>query len=465
MSGDASAAAEAEIIEGLAREAAGLGVEIVDVAGNIEEVSARVTQQAAAFRGLVASAGEVNESNSRIATAAGHAREKASETATSVRDSEQTVRNAVSDIHALVEAVSVIEGQLAGLQEALTQVSQVAKGIEAIAKQTNLLALNATIEAARAGEAGKGFAVVAGEVKALATQTSSATAQIDETLKKLTEQAEQLIAQGNETTGRAESARSGTQTIGDVMSVVGKAVTGIEEDTAAIAESAARIDEKCGGFVSTLETMNGEVDSSSTTLGEARDRVNRLIDVSERVIRLTAQSSLNSIDGPFIRKVKAVAKEVTEAFELAIKAGRIAEAQLFDRDYKPIPGSDPQQLMAGCVALTDEVLPAIQEPLLEFDARVVFCACVDVNGFLPTHNLKFGQPQGSDPVWNAANCRNRRMFNDRVGLAAGQNTESFLLQTYRRDMGGGNFVMMKDVSAPVFVAGKHWGGVRLAYKV
>src|SRR3546814_9600581 len=86
-------------------------------------------------------------------------------------------------------------------------------------------------------------------------------------------------------------------------------------------------------------------------------------------------------------------------------------------------------LMAGCVALTDEVLPPIQEPALQFDERVVFCACVDVNGYLPTHNLKFGEPQGSDPVWNAAHCRNRRIFNDRVGLAAGQNTESFLLQT------------------------------------
>ncbi len=458
-------AAEAGIIEGLAREAAGLGVEIVDVAGNIDEVSARVAQQAKSFRELVNNAGEVNESNRRIVSAAGHAREKASETASSVRTSEQTVRNAVNDIHALVEAVSVIEGQLAGLQEALAQVAQVAQGIDAIAKQTNLLALNATIEAARAGEAGKGFAVVAGEVKALATQTSTATSQIDETLKKLTEQAEQLITQGNETTNRAESVRSGTQTIGDVINVVGQAVSGIEEDTAAIAESAARIDQQCGTFVSTLEVMNSEVDVSSTTLSKARDRINRLIGVSEKVVQLTGQSALNSIDGPFITKVKQVAAEISAVFEKAVAAGRITEAALFDRDYKPIPGSNPEQLMAGCVKLTDEVLPPIQEPLLDFDKKVVFCAAVDTNGFLPTHNLKFGQPQGDDPVWNAANCRNRRLFNDRVGLAAGQNTEPFLLQTYRRDMGGGNFVMMKDVSAPIMVRGKHWGGLRLAYKV
>ncbi len=463
MSGDA--ATETGIIEGLAREAAGLGVEIVDVAGNIEEISARVEQQAHSFRGLVENAGQVNESNRRIAGAAGHAREKASETASSVRGSEETVRNAVKDIHALVEAVSVIEGQLTGLQQALSEVAQVAQGIDAIAKQTNLLALNATIEAARAGEAGRGFAVVAGEVKELATQTSKATAQIDETLKRLTDQADQLITQGSETTGRAESVRTGTQTIGDVMSVVGEAVSGIEEDTAAIAESAASIDQQCGTFVTTLESMNGEVESSSKTLGEARDRVNRLIGVSEKVIRLTAQSSKNSVDGPFIKQVKAVAAEVSRVFEAALKDGRITETQLFDRDYKPIAGTDPEQLMAGCIPLTDAVLPAIQEPVLEFDERVVFCACVDVNGFLPTHNLKFAQPQSDDPVWNAANCRNRRIFDDRVGLAAGQNTEPFLLQTYRRDMGGGNFVMMKDVSAPVMVGGKHWGGVRLAYKV
>src|SRR3546814_1605196 len=152
------------MIGGVVLESSGLGVAIVDSAGNSAEFSTWVEQQACSFRDLVASAGEVNDSNRRIATAAGQAREKAAQTAQSVRGSEETVRNAVDDIHALVEAVSVIEGQLTGLQEALAQVAQVAKGIDAIAKQTNLLALNATIEAARAGDASKGFAGVAGEV-------------------------------------------------------------------------------------------------------------------------------------------------------------------------------------------------------------------------------------------------------------------------------------------------------------
>jgi methyl-accepting chemotaxis protein len=95
----------------------------------------------------------------------------------------------------------------------------------------------------------------------------------------------------------------------------------------------------------------------------------------------------------------------------------------------------------------------------------VFCAAVDTKGYLPTHNKKFSHSQGTDPVWNAANARNRRIFNDRTGLASASHTKLFLLQTYRRDMGAGQYALMKDVSAPIMVAGRHWGGLRLAYSV
>ena len=67
-----------------------------------------------------------------------------------------------------------------GLSDATARIGDVVRLISDIASQTNLLALNATIEAARAGEAGKGFAAVAGEVKALAAQTATATAETNQ---------------------------------------------------------------------------------------------------------------------------------------------------------------------------------------------------------------------------------------------------------------------------------------------
>jgi methyl-accepting chemotaxis protein len=31
-------------------------------------------------------------------------------------------------------------------------------------------------------------------------------------------------------------------------------------------------------------------------------------------------------------------------------------------------------------------------------------------------------------------------------------------------MGGGNFVVLKEAAAPITVSGRHWGGMRLAFK-
>ena len=107
----------------------------------------------------------------------------------------------------------------------------------------------------------------------------------------------------------------------------------------------------------------------------------------------------------------------------------------------------------------------MQESLLGFDAQVVFCIAADRNGYIACHNQKYNHAQRpGDVVWNTANCRNRRIFNDRTGLASARNTKPFLLQTYRRDMGGGQFVLLKEAAAPITVNGRHWGGLRLAYR-
>ncbi|MEY4504247.1 MAG: hypothetical protein RL154_540, partial [Pseudomonadota bacterium] len=98
-----------------------------------------------------------------------------------------------------------------------------------------------------------------------------------------------------------------------------------------------------------------------------------------------------------------------------------------------------------------------------------FTAAMDKYAFLPTHNLSISKPQKTPDneesiAWNIANSRNRRFFKDKTGMTLATNTKDFILQTYWRDMGNNNFVLMKDASAPIYVRGKHWGGFRIAYK-
>ena len=98
--------------------------------------------------------------------------------------------------------------------------------------------------------------------------------------------------------------------------------------------------------------------------------------------------------------------------------------------------------------------------------HVTFCACVDRNGYLPVHNAVYSKPQRSgDVAWNTANSRNRRIFNDAAGLAAGRNTRAYLMQSYPRDMGNGITVWMREIDVPIKVQGRHWGGFRTAYKL
>jgi methyl-accepting chemotaxis protein len=127
-----------------------------------------------------------------------------------------------------------------------------------------------------------------------------------------------------------------------------------------------------------------------------------------------------------------------------------------------------EAVSAGTCSLDvlEGLLPDIQEPLLADDKRMIFCAAVDRNGYLPVHNAIYSRPQKpGELAWNTANCRNRRIFDDRAGLSAARNVRPYLIQSYPRDMGNGVVIMMREIDAPVRVFGKHWGGFRTAYKI
>jgi len=153
-------------------------------------------------------------------------------------------------------------------------------------------------------------------------------------------------------------------------------------------------------------------------------------------------------------------------FENGIDSGAISIEDMFDTNYVEIAGSNPVQYRTKILDWADRALPPFQEAFLAKDKRMAFCAMIDTNGYLPVHNKIYSHPQRpGDVTWNTANSRNRRIFNDPAGLAAGRNQRAYLIQSYARDMGNGNMVMMREIDVPVSVKGRHWGGFRTAYRL
>jgi methyl-accepting chemotaxis protein len=340
--------------------------------------------------------------------------------------------------------------------------------IQSITREIQLLSINAGVEAARSGEAGKGFAVIAAAVKALAEQTREATAASAAQLDQLVKAVDAVARRSQENAQTAQRAQVGSQTISQQIGEFdsfGRSVVELIGEIEAVSRPTRENAEACTKAGQDLAGLVAGVDTSTDNLQQAGQRTEALVAISEGILGSIAASGVRTAQSELIATAMATAGTISELFEAALVRGEIALADLFDEAYRPIPGSDPAQHMTRFVALTDRLLPPLQEELLTSNGRIVFCAAVDRNGFLPTHNRKYAQPQGSDPVWNNANCRNRRIFDDRTGLAAARSRKPFLLQSYRRDMGGGQFLVMEDLSAPIMVKGRHWGAFRFGLKV
>ncbi|KQX38885.1 hypothetical protein ASD04_09575 [Devosia sp. Root436] len=449
-----------------------LGVEIADVAGLISDLSAISQQQGLQAEAARTAAGEMNAAAGQLGRSMTTTRTAAAEVRAILNQSTQAVSGAVTrtadTMATLSDGAMSIKTTLDGVSGTIRNVEAASAAIAQIARETKLLALNASVEAARAGDAGRGFAIIANAVKGLADQIHGFSSQTSSNLEQLTQALGALGAQAGGNAEAAQQAMADSGAAAEASSTLADLVGSVDRLVTDIDAMAQPVEQSVTGF----ETMQAELAALADGVAEGRGhlaqaekRTQSILSISEEFMLFLVQSGFETADAAFIDLARSKAGEISELFSAAVARGQISMADLFDEAYRDVPGSNPKQVLTRFNAFTDRVLPDVQEPVLGFDKRIAFCAAVDRNGYLPTHNTIYSQPQGSDPVWNAANCRNRRIFNDRTGLSAGRSTRPFLLQTYRRDMGGGQFALMKDCSAPIIVNGRHWGGLRLAFKV
>jgi methyl-accepting chemotaxis protein len=238
----------------------------------------------------------------------------------------------------------------------------------------------------------------------------------------------------------------------------------VEADVSRINAAAQDSRGTCGRLNERALVLSQEMQSAIIGLESATAASDRFLGMSEQMIDELAGCGVETPDTPYIRAAQEAAHEIAGLIEQAVAAGQASLDDVFDRQYQPIVGTRPAQFLARYNRLADQRFPEVQERLLKLSDKVVFCIAVDDRGYVSTHNKRYCQPQRGDLTWDTANSRYRRIFDDRTGIASARSRRPFLLQTYRRDMGGGQYVLLKEASAPIVVQGRHWGGLRLAYK-
>jgi len=448
-----------DMAEKLSIDAGKNSIYTANLSGSIDNMSQKLEAKAKAVESISQTTQKIMQNVTQVSKSAKEASTFTAQTMKGSQKSQNDLKIITNSMQSISEVAISAREKVSSLSEKAIEIKNVTEVIDDIAEQTNLLALNAAIEAARAGEHGRGFAVVAEEVRNLAERTTTATKEVELSINTIQEETNDVTSEIKNLSLQIENGMNRIEEVGSQISNFLEQSVYVEEQIGNIAINASSNNSDLENIVSSIENISSQLKEGTQEMKEISTATHELIYSSEGSHESVSKFALDSYHENIYNIARDTATKIGSLFEKAIQDGKISESDLFDRNYKPIDGTNPQKYSTRYDKFCDEQLPIIQENVLKLDNKIAYAIATDPKGYVPTHNNKFAQPLTGDFEKDFVGNRSKRIFDDRTGSRCGNHTKKLLLQTYKRDTGE----VMHDLSVPISIKGKHWGGFRIGY--